>query len=88
MLCSSFFALEQMIFYMAHEETTLALDSKEILQVHSALHGAVSAIIYFLTCYAQLPVSQCYSNYFPKFSLLLVLRLFMLRSDSFLSAIL
>ncbi|KAF6033081.1 NCDN [Bugula neritina] len=48
-LCASFFALEQMIFYMSHEETTLALDSKEILQVHSALQGAVGAIIYFLT---------------------------------------
>ena len=48
-LCSSFFALEQMIFYMAHETTTLQLDSKEILQVHSALQGAVSALLYFLS---------------------------------------
>lgn len=38
-----------MIFYMAHETTTLQLDSKEILQVHSALQGAVSALLYFLS---------------------------------------
>ncbi|XP_067946706.1 neurochondrin-like [Watersipora subatra] len=58
-LSSGFFALEQMIFYMAREETTLALDSKEILQVHSALQGAVSAILYFLTgCDTDKPLDQ------------------------------
>ena len=58
-LCSSFFALEQMIFYMAHETTTLQLDSKEILQVHSALQGAVSALLYFLSGVADSDEVSC-----------------------------
>lgn len=62
-LCSSFFALEQMIFYMAHDETTLQLDSREVIQVHSALQGAVGAIIYFLTNVANTEVSICMEKY-------------------------